>query len=66
MLDAGRAGLLVPPDDPAALARSIKTLLDDEAEAARLADAGRTRAASHYSVDRMLDGVEAVYRRVTS
>jgi glycosyltransferase involved in cell wall biosynthesis len=66
VLDEGRAGLLVPPDDPAALAHRVKTLLDDKAEAARLADAGRTRAATHYGVDRMLDGVEAVYRRVTS
>jgi glycosyltransferase involved in cell wall biosynthesis len=66
VLDEGRAGLLVPPDDPAALAHRVKTLLDDKAEAARLADAGRTRATTHYSVDRMLDGVEAVYRRVTS
>jgi glycosyltransferase involved in cell wall biosynthesis len=66
VLDEGRAGLLVPPDAPTALARTVKTLLGDPAEAARLADAGRARAAAHYTVDRMLDGVEAVYRQVTS
>jgi glycosyltransferase involved in cell wall biosynthesis len=64
VVEGGRAGVLVPPDDPRALAGGIKRLLDDPGEAQRLARAGRERAASHYTVGRMVDGVEAVYRRL--
>jgi glycosyltransferase involved in cell wall biosynthesis len=64
VLDGGRAGVLVPPEDPYALAGAVKRLLDDPAEASRLADAGRARAAKQYTVDAMLDSVEGVYRRV--
>ena len=63
-LDEGRAGVLVPPDDPRTLADGIRTLLADTQEATRLGQAGRQRAIAHYTVDRMLDGVEAVYREV--
>jgi glycosyltransferase involved in cell wall biosynthesis len=35
LLDGGRAGVLVPPKDPAALAHAITSLLDDPAEQAR-------------------------------
>jgi glycosyltransferase involved in cell wall biosynthesis len=62
LLDRGRAGVLVPPNDVEALASAIKGLLDDPEGAARLAEAGRARVATHYTVDRMVDGVEAVYR----
>lgn len=62
VLDGGVAGVLVPPDDPQALADAIRSLLDDPPRAQRLAGAGRERSATHYSVERMVDGVEAVYR----
>ena len=64
VLDDGRAGVLVRPDDPDALADAVTTLLHDPARAARLASTGRERAAAHYTVDRMIDGTEAVYRQV--
>jgi len=54
----------VRPDDPDALADAVTTLLHDPARAARLAGTGRERAATHYTVDRMIDGTEAVYRQV--
>ncbi|GIH42247.1 glycosyl transferase [Microbispora corallina] len=41
----GDAGLLVPPEDPGALAREIGRLLGDPALAARLADAAARRGA---------------------
>ena len=37
-------GLLVPPNDAAALALAVGRLLDDPALAARLSEAGRARA----------------------
>jgi glycosyltransferase involved in cell wall biosynthesis len=64
LLDFGRAGVLVPPDDPPALAGAIKALLDDQEGCDRVANAGRARAAAEYTVDAMVDGVEAVYRKV--
>jgi glycosyltransferase involved in cell wall biosynthesis len=43
LIDAGRTGLLVPPDDPAALAAVIGRVLDDTPGASALAEAGRAR-----------------------
>jgi glycosyltransferase involved in cell wall biosynthesis len=42
---AGDAALLVPPDDPGALASALRTAVDDDAERARLIAAGTARAA---------------------
>lgn len=61
----GDAGVLVPPDDPQALADAVAALLDDPERAARLAAAGRERAATTYTVERMVDGIEAVYRSIS-
>ena len=41
LLDGGRAGVLVPPNDPAALARSIARLLDEPGERERWRAAAR-------------------------
>jgi len=62
LLEGGKAGRLIPPNDPDALAAAISDLLRDPVEAARLAKAGRARVEAQYTVDRMVDGVEAVYR----
>ena len=64
LLDEGRAGRLVPPDDPEALAAAVRAVLGDPVEAARLARAGRSRVEADYTVTAMVDGVEAVYRRL--
>jgi glycosyltransferase involved in cell wall biosynthesis len=45
----GENGLLVPPDDPAALATAIGRLLDDPDLARRLADRGREDAVDRFS-----------------
>ena len=45
----GQDGMLVPVDDPTALATGIQRLLDDPALRARLADAGRLRVAGEFS-----------------
>jgi glycosyltransferase involved in cell wall biosynthesis len=57
----GETGLLVPPDDPAALAAAIDTVLDD---AGSLGRAGHDRARRGFSVARMADATLAVYRDV--
>ncbi len=51
----GETGLLVPVDDPGALAAAIARLLDDDDARAALAAAGR-RAVQRFTVDAVLPG----------
>jgi glycosyltransferase involved in cell wall biosynthesis len=60
----GDAGLLCDPDDGAAWATAITELLGDRASAERLARAGFERAHRLYSIDRMLDEVEAYFAKL--
>jgi glycosyltransferase involved in cell wall biosynthesis len=50
LLDDGRAGLLVAPDDAAGLASAVGRLLDDPALAARLAAAGRAAVRARHDL----------------
>ncbi|PWU18849.1 MAG: hypothetical protein C5B48_14335 [Candidatus Rokuibacteriota bacterium] len=59
----GETGLLVPPDDPEALAQAVSALIAEPARAHALGRAGLERARSHFSVDRMADETVTVYRR---
>jgi glycosyltransferase involved in cell wall biosynthesis len=54
----GETGLLVPPDDPAALADAVNRVLDDPGD---YGGRGRARAAKEFSVARMADRTLAVY-----
>jgi glycosyltransferase involved in cell wall biosynthesis len=54
----GDTGLLVPPDDPAALAAAINRVLDDQGG---YGERGRARAEAQFSVERMVDRTLAVY-----
>lgn len=59
ILTDGLNGLLVPSDDPPALAAAVRRLLDDPALAAALAEAGRQRSA-YFSWDAVVDRTEAL------
>jgi glycosyltransferase involved in cell wall biosynthesis len=62
----GETGLLVPPDDPDALAEALLTLDADPALRARLGEAGRRLAETDFTWARVLDGYEALYRELRS
>jgi glycosyltransferase involved in cell wall biosynthesis len=60
----GETGLLVPPDDPPALAEAITKLLDDPDRAAALGRAGYERLQQHFSVEAMAQATLDVYTAV--
>jgi glycosyltransferase involved in cell wall biosynthesis len=65
MLDTvedGVTGLLVPPDDPAALAAAVRRLLADDRLRAALGRAGARRAARRYTWEQVAADTETVYR----
>jgi glycosyltransferase involved in cell wall biosynthesis len=60
-IEDGRSGLLVPPSDPAALARAALALLADPALRARLGQRAQARVAQHYTWDRLAASAERAY-----
>lgn len=61
VLEDHRTGLLVPPNDPAALSHAIVRLLKDRPFAAGLAKTFRAKVEQEFSLDRMIDRTLAVY-----
>ncbi len=59
-IEDGHSGVLVPPGDPAALARAVLALLADAPLRARLGQAARERVA-HYTWDHLAPRAEAAY-----
>jgi glycosyltransferase involved in cell wall biosynthesis len=66
VIDDETTGLLVPPDDPAALADALAALARDPARRRRMGDAGRRRVAERFTAERMARDVADVYRVVRS
>jgi alpha-maltose-1-phosphate synthase len=61
----GRTGLLVPPDDEAALASAINALIDDPARAAEFGARGRARAVADFSWHTIAAQTADLYARLT-
>lgn len=57
----GVNGVLVPPNDDAALADAVSGLFRDPAHADRLGIAARRHVETHYSFDRMVGAFETLY-----
>lgn len=60
----GETGLLVPPRDPAALARAVTRLLGDEPLARRLANRARRWVHQRFTWDRVCDEAADLYHRL--
>lgn len=61
-----RDAILVPPDQPASLARALQTIRTDSEGASSRAIAARGRLESAYALEPWLDHYESVYRSVVA
>ena len=59
----GETGLLVPPNDSAALADAIAELITDPDRRKAMGEAGRRRAFEEFGIRLMVDATAAIYRR---
>jgi len=57
----GETGLLVPPDDPGALAGALNALIADPAHATALGRAGRERAVAEFGWQAVAEQTAALY-----
>lgn len=65
IIEDGRTGVLVEPDDPAALARALASLLADPARAAELGRVGRADVERRFSREEMAASYERLFAAVT-
>jgi D-inositol-3-phosphate glycosyltransferase len=65
-VDDGRTGILVPPKDPMAIAKAARSLLDDPVRRAAFGRAGRARALSLFSWERVASCTADIYARVAA
>jgi glycosyltransferase involved in cell wall biosynthesis len=61
LVEEGRTGVLVPADDPPALASAIESLVLSPARAAAMGSAAREEVARRYSFDRMVRSFEDLF-----
>ncbi|HZU20815.1 MAG TPA: glycosyltransferase [Gaiellaceae bacterium] len=62
----GETGFVVPVGDVDAMADRLRTLRDDTALRERLAETGRERMRSAFSIERMVEDVENLYEEILS
>jgi glycosyltransferase involved in cell wall biosynthesis len=58
----GETGLLVPPDDPEALARALRSLASEAERRRAMGEAAARRARERFGLQRMIEATVAVYR----
>lgn len=62
----GEAGLLADPEDPAAVADALRTVLGDPARAAAMGRAGRAAVERYFNWDRVIADLRAISAEATS
>jgi rhamnosyl/mannosyltransferase len=60
----GQTGIVVPPNDPAALARAMNLLAASPELRHFYGANARKRITAHFTIEQMIDAVEQVYREV--
>jgi len=61
VVEDGQTGYLVPPSDVTALSGRLRLLILDPKRRQAMGAAGRERARNHFSVDRMVGEIAAIY-----
>lgn len=64
VVEEGRAGLLVPPRDPTALASAMRRLWSDPDLAHRLGEYGRMTVVPRYTWDALAERLDRLYREI--
>ena len=64
VVEHGQTGLLVPPDDPGALADAISELLDDADRRRGFGEAARASVYPAYSMQRLINDIDALYQQL--
>ena len=64
VVENGRAGVIIPPEDPDALCREAVALLDDPARREALGRAARELATGAYGLKRSIEQIERLYEEV--
>lgn len=62
----GVHGLFVPAHDPQAVATAVRRLANDRQELSKMSRAGRTRIEEQYTVDRLAERLDEIYRRLVA
>ncbi len=58
LMQDGKTGLIVPPADPAALANTIGSLIDNHEKLRAFGKAGKERVSKYFTMERMTDALE--------
>lgn len=61
LIEEGESGLLVEPGNAVALADALERLVNDPAEACKMAHAARLRVSSHFGLDSMVERFQTFY-----
>lgn len=66
VVEDGVTGLVVPPQDPPALAEGIQSMLSAPKRRAAMGQAARARVETRFTLRRMIDQVQTVYEKALS
>jgi len=61
VVDDGATGIIVPPEDPSAMAAALVRLSRDPEMRSRMGAAGAARQREHFSIEQMVRGTLGVY-----
>jgi glycosyltransferase involved in cell wall biosynthesis len=64
VVDEGVTGLLVPPNDPEALAEAVNSLLDDPDRMKAMGAKGRERVREHFTWDKVAERMVGYFREI--
>ncbi len=65
IVEHGRTGILVPPADEGEMSRALLTLIDDPQVRADMGMKGKSRVERHFLLDRMLDDLCQIYKKLS-